>query len=135
MKVINWFGLALVCGSIVVTGCQQPASTQNGAKHESHQNGKQPDGGHGKVTASDAEIASALAKLAKEDQALAKAQKKCPVSNELLGSMGAPVKLTIRTELVFLCCSSCNTKALAHADRTLDKVKQFKSENAGASEK
>lgn len=52
------------------------------------------------------EIAN-LAKLAPEDRKAAEAQKICPITEELLGSMGAPVKVQAGDQLVFLCCKGC----------------------------
>jgi hypothetical protein len=58
-------------------------------------------------TGGDSEITAALAKLSADDRALAEAQKICPVSKELLGSMGAPIKVTVEGKDVFVCCEGC----------------------------
>jgi hypothetical protein len=55
----------------------------------------------------DAEVEGALAKLSPEDRALAKAQKTCPVTGELLGSMGVPLKVTAEGREAFVCCEGC----------------------------
>jgi RND family efflux transporter MFP subunit len=71
-------------------------------------------------------IAAALAKLPKEDQARAAAQKLCPVlPGSLLGSMGPPIKLTIAGETVFVCCAGCKDAALAQPQQTVAKVRQL----------
>jgi hypothetical protein len=57
---------------------------------------------------------------------LAKAQRVCPITDEPLGSMGVPPKLTIQGQPVFLCCDGCEKDALANADKTLAKVKELK---------
>jgi hypothetical protein len=74
----------------------------------------------------EAEIKAALAKLSEKDRKLAEEQKYCPVSEERLGSMGAPVKIMVKDQPVFLCCKSCEKKALADPDKTLAKVKELK---------
>ena len=55
----------------------------------------------------DAEVVDALAKLSSEDRALAEAQKTCPVTGELLGSMGVPIKVTAHGRDAFVCCEGC----------------------------
>jgi hypothetical protein len=74
----------------------------------------------------DAEAKAALAKLGPEDRRLAEAQGYCPVLGTKLGSMGTPVKLTLRGQAVFLCCKGCEDKARANESQTLDKVEQLK---------
>jgi hypothetical protein len=75
----------------------------------------------------EAEIQANLAKLSPEDRKLAEAQRFCAVENEnRLGSMGVPMKIMLQDEPVFLCCDSCETRARAHADRTVAKVRDLK---------
>jgi len=54
-----------------------------------------------------AEINEALAKLSLEDRALAEKQKICPVTDEPLGSMGTPIKVTVEGREAFVCCEGC----------------------------
>ena len=64
------------------------------------------------VDADQAEVKANLAQLSPEDRALAEKQKYCvEQSDELLGSMGKPIKLTIKGETVFVCCKSCEKHA------------------------
>jgi multidrug efflux pump subunit AcrA (membrane-fusion protein) len=67
-----------------------------------------------------------LAKLSTADRQLAQAQKLCPITGKLLGSMGIPAKLTLKDQPVFLCCSGCEDQAKENEDRTLTKVKELK---------
>jgi uncharacterized protein (TIGR03000 family) len=68
-----------------------------------------------------------LAKLSAADRRLAEAQKFCAVQEQnLLGSMGKPVKVLIKGQPVFLCCEACTTRAKNNADQTLAKVKKLK---------
>ena len=45
--------------------------------------------------------------LSKHDQLKIAVQKICPVSGKPLGSMGAPTKVKVGDEEVFLCCPGC----------------------------
>src|SRR5260370_33733213 len=43
-----------------------------------------------------------------------------------LGSMGTPVKISIKSQSVFLCCPACKKQALAEPDQTLARVRKLK---------
>jgi YHS domain-containing protein len=47
----------------------------------------------------------------------------CPVSGEPLGSMGKPVKVTVKGQTVFLCCPSCEEDLRKEPDKFLAKLK------------
>src|SRR5262249_50402397 len=54
------------------------------------------------------QIAAGLAKLRGPDRRLAQEQRYCAVNRDnRLGAMGAPVKLVLQGEPVFLCCEGC----------------------------
>jgi len=73
------------------------------------------------------EVAAERAKLAPVDLALVEAQEWCVVStDERLGAMGAPIKLDIKGQPVFICCKGCKKKAEADPDKTLAKVAELK---------
>lgn len=75
----------------------------------------------------EATIRANLAKLDPEDRVLAEQQQYCAVeSKNRLGSMGVPYKVMIQGQPVFLCCDGCETRAKAHAERTLAKVQKLK---------
>jgi hypothetical protein len=59
------------------------------------------------ASAENAEVKVVLAKLSPGDRALAEAQKTCPVTGELLGSMGIPIKVTVEGRDAFVCCEGC----------------------------
>ena len=71
-----------------------------------------------------------LAKLSADDRQLAEAQKLCPISNEALGEMGVPLKVTIKDQPVFLCCKGCVSEAKAHPDETLAQVQKLRARMA-----
>jgi Cu(I)/Ag(I) efflux system membrane fusion protein len=73
------------------------------------------------------DIEAALASLSPYDRAAVEAQKYCPVQpDSLLGSMGAPYKVLIDDETVFLCCEGCKERALANPKVTLAAVAKLK---------
>lgn len=84
----------------------------------------------------EARLAAAIAKLPPEDRKLVAAQQYCPVlSDNKLGSMGTPVKLTVAGQPVFVCCSGCRKQALDHPDETLAQVAELKRRGAQPAEK
>ena len=81
--------------------------------------------------AMDPEVKASLDKLSPEDRTLAVAQKTCPITGEPLGSMGIPPKVTLKDQVVFLCCSSCKKKAEADPEKTLKTVADAKAKASG----
>jgi YHS domain-containing protein len=84
-------------------------------------------GDHDHDAAGDAtnqEITAALSELSPEDRALAEKQRICPVTGELLGSMGAPMKVDVKGQTVFICCEGCKEELLAKPDEYLAKLNQ-----------
>jgi Cu(I)/Ag(I) efflux system membrane fusion protein len=72
-------------------------------------------------------VQAVLAKLSPEDRRLVQAQGYCPVQVvNRLGSMGTPVKVMVRSQPVFLCCSACVNQALANPQQTVAKVEELK---------
>ena len=73
------------------------------------------------------EASAALAKLPPKDREAAEAQKYCAVmSDNLLGSMGTPIKIELEGKAVFLCCKGCVNKAKRNPSATLAKVEELK---------
>jgi Cu(I)/Ag(I) efflux system membrane fusion protein len=119
------FALVAVAGlSIAMIGCSegpQPAPVTDPApavepaddEHAGHDHpvGEEHD-----------EQAEALAGLSAEDRALAVKQKICPVAGAPLGSMGVPVKVTVKDRDVFLCCEGCRGSLLEDPDKYLAKL-------------
>lgn len=78
-----------------------------------------PMPGKGKAATAE-EIKAAREKLDPADRALAEEQEYCVVATKKrLGSMGVPVKVTVKGQAFFLCCKSCEKKAKADPDKTL----------------
>ena len=74
--------------------------------------------------AADMEKAKAeLAKLPPEDKASAEKQHICPVSGEMLGTMGPPKKVDVNGQQVWICCDGCREELQANPDEYLAKLK------------
>ena len=79
----------------------------------------------------EATIKANLDKLGPQDRKLAEEQKWCAIENEnLLGSMGTPIKIMIKDQPVFVCCKGCVKSAKKDPDKTLEKVKELKTRAA-----
>ena len=75
----------------------------------------------------EAEIRASLAKLSPADRQLAERQRFCVVStSNRLGSMGAPAKVMINGQPVFLCCDGCEDEARVNTAKTLATVEKLK---------
>ena len=108
--------------ALAIIGCADSAKTPHASTGQ---------GGH---EVAEDDVASNLAKLGEDARKLAEAQKFCAIETEnRLGSMGPPLKLDVKGEVVFVCCKGCQKKALAHADETLATVAKLK-ESAAKSE-
>ena len=64
-----------------------------------------------------------LAKLSPEDAASAEKQHICPVSDEMLGSMGPPKKIDVKGKQVWICCDACREALVTDPDKYLAKLK------------
>lgn len=84
-----------------------------------------------KPAEADSKVKAALAKLPDSDRKVAEEQKTCPITGEALGSMGVPIKLTLKGQTVFLCCSGCQDKAEADPDKTLKAAADAKTNSGG----
>lgn len=126
--------------AMVTAGCQtqtsQPKADSSAQKEHDH-----AVQSHGDATETDArvdegveaKVSSVLGKLSPEDRQLAESQRFCAVMNhQRLGGMGAPLKLDIKGQPVFLCCKGCRAKALKKPEETLAKAAELKTKNTAA---
>ena len=129
-RVASWSVTLLLSAGLlwVLAGCSQQEPQGSGAGGgepgavESRATG-QPVEEHTHVKEAEADkIAAALAKLSPEDRAAAEKQKTCPVSGRALGSMGTPVKVTVKGKEVFLCCAGCKAAIEKDPDKYLAKL-------------
>lgn len=113
--------LALLVTS-VLSGCGSSAAPSDPESNAPVAN--QHHGDHHDSGADNAAIAEALAQLSPEDRVRAEKQRICPVTGELLGSMGAPMKVDVLGEQVFICCEGCKENLLAKPEEYLAKLKK-----------
>lgn len=129
--------LSLVLGSgmfLVFTGCNPeksdsstadpPISEAESSNHDQmdHDHG---DHDHGSDSASKSDMekmAETLAKFSEEDRQSAMKQHFCPVSGEMLGTMGEPEKVEVDGQSVWICCDGCKDKLLADPEKYLAKL-------------
>jgi Cu(I)/Ag(I) efflux system membrane fusion protein len=64
-----------------------------------------------------------LVKLSPEDAASAEKQHFCPVSGDMLGTMGAPIKVDVNGRQVWICCEGCRESLLENPEEYLAKLK------------
>ncbi len=127
----TWSGLtvlACVTSLLFLTGCtgtKEPAPPA--ARTAGNQDSQLPSGTAAPAADASAKIQAERAKLSPEDQRLVAEQEFCAVNTKgRLGSMGAPVKVSVKGQPVFLCCKSCQKEALADPDKTLARVEELK---------
>jgi hypothetical protein len=100
-----------------------PAATTSAVadEHDGHHHGDDDQG----AAKSDMEkMTEQLASLSAEDRASAMKQHVCPVSGEMLGTMGVPEKVDVNGQAVWICCDGCKDKLLAEPDKYLAKLKE-----------
>jgi len=76
------------------------------------------------VSEKESEMNEAFAKLSPADRNLAEAQEVCPVSDEPLGSMGTPIKVTVDGRDVFVCCAGCEDELKKNFDEYVAKLEK-----------
>jgi len=118
-------GLLGIAVAVGLSGCSQPAAQNGGntatappaethAGH-AHDHGDHRDGGM-------ADMEEGLAELSETDRESAMKQHVCPVTGEMLGTMGVPIKLTVKDHDVWVCCEGCQKQLEADPDKYLAKL-------------
>jgi len=69
---------------------------------------------------------AAIKKLPAEEQPIALAQMVCPVSDEPLGEMGAPIKQVVGGKTFYICCAGCEKAVKATPDEIVAKLAKLK---------
>jgi len=120
---------------LALSGCaknDKPVSEAEHADHE-HAEGEHSHDEHGheghdhaNLTEDQAKIDAELAKLTPEELKVAELQeKKCPVSDHLLGSMGKPILVTdVEGKDVLVCCAGCEEPLRKEPEKYLAKIKK-----------
>ncbi len=124
---VNGEAVFLCCKGCITDALAKPEATLNRIKEFKDRAKTNSTQAASVANELEAKVRANLAKLSPEDRIVAEAQGFCPTNDgNRLGSMGPPVKLTIRGQPVFLCCKVCEEEALAHPDETLDKVEKLR---------
>ena len=131
------FGFGLLLASVgcnsTEPGTPATAPTPSPAEHASlddsihdHSGHDHADHDHGAANSSDKtdmeKMDEALADFSDEDRQSALNQHFCPVTGEMLGAMGAPEKVDVNGQNVWICCDGCKDKLLAAPDKYLSKL-------------
>ncbi len=114
MKASRRWAIVVLILPLLVLGCADNAAAPRD---------KTPD----KEKDKEARIKASLAKLDTADRESAEEQKYCAVEmDNRLGSMGKPVKVTMKDQAIWLCCKGCEKAALKDPDKTLARVEELK---------
>ena len=76
-------------------------------------------GATGKVPPGSEEVRPGVYKVSASDQPFIAAQKNCPVMDEPLGGMGAPLKVHANGQAIYICCAGCAKKIADDPDKYL----------------
>jgi len=110
----------------------QPGQTR-AEEHHDHDGHEHPHAASPAESA--AKIQENLSGLTADDRQLALGQKYCPVMPEvLLGEMGAPVKIDLDGNAVFVCCKGCAKAAESDPAATLNALSTIQDRVAAATE-
>lgn len=123
---------ALSLMAVGFPGCGKPSPTENqqtpartGEQHDDHDHAHREDAYAENHAKSDMDkMKEGLAGLAEEDQASAMKQHFCPVSGQMLGTMGEPIKVTVDGQEVWVCCNGCKKDLEAEPEKYLAKPKK-----------
>ncbi len=117
--------LAVLVIAVGLSGCggegdSPPAAIQpeatGGDEHAGHDHAEH-------MMSAGTEVEQALAELSSDDRTAAEEQQMCPVTDEPLGSMGKPFKITHEGTDVFFCCEMCKGSFADDPDKYLAKLK------------
>ncbi len=129
-RTVSYLGLFLIAVvGIVFYGCSN-SPTSNAPitpvsnpdthdEHDEHDHDSANSGGDAM-----AKMEKGLANLSEADRASAMKQHVCPVSGEMLGTMGEPIKVTVKDQEFWICCNGCKDDLLANPDEFLAKIKK-----------
>lgn len=121
MKALPYRSTAVVLSSalLAVIGCgdtvepvEKTSTEMRGHDHQEGHNHGEHDHGAATGNAMD-QMKAVLAELPAADAAAAEAQHFCPVSDEMLGTMGPPERVMVDGREVWICCDGCRERLLA----------------------
>jgi hypothetical protein len=127
----SMFGFSVVAAlSIGIGGCgksadQQPqGSTDSAVGGDAYVDHSDHAATGGSEESAMEKMNAALVKLSPEDAASAKSQHLCPVSDEMLGAMGAPLKVEVEGREVWICCEGCRDALTENPGKYLAKLNE-----------
>ena len=119
--------LSLSLCSLGLSGCGAPAESESATEPSpsaTADGSGDKDADHDGDDLSDMEkMKAALASLSPEDAASAEKQQFCPVSGDMFGAMGAPIKVDVDGQQVWICCEGCRDPLLENPSEYLAKLK------------
>lgn len=138
-SISRWGSLFILVVAVGMYGCSSSSSVTNGApestptaggghgggEHMTHEGhvAHSEDTSHTRDGSSDMQkMNEGLAKLSEADRASAEKQHVCPVSGQMLGTMGAPTKVSVKSRDVWLCCPGCESQLRENPDEYLAKL-------------
>lgn len=113
---------SLMLASFFTIGCNSSTETQQPPASDTDAVTNSEEAAETEATGSegpDDEVKAELAKLSPEDAASAEQQRICPVSGQLLGSMGPPIKVEVDGREVWICCEGCRDPLLENPEKHL----------------
>lgn len=122
-------GLVAMTLLIGVYGCSKPSESRSessaapvaGEAHGEHADHDRAGEAHAMTDME--KMKMTLAKLSPEDAASAMKQHFCPVSGEMLGVMGPPIKVDVKGQQVWICCEDCRQTLLDNPEEYLSQLK------------
>jgi len=121
--IVAILGIAMYGCSSSQPAATPAASTDQGSDTRTEEMDHSGHDHDGEVEASDMDKMKAeLAKLPEADRIAAGKQHMCPVSGEMLGTMGAPQKVNVKGQNVWICCDGCKDKLVESPDEYLAKL-------------
>ena len=119
--------LSLGLCSLGLSGCGAPAESESATEPSpsaTADGSGDKDADHDGDDLSDiGKMKASLAKCSPEDAASAEKQQFCPVSGDMLGAMGAPIKVDVDGQQVWICCEGCRDPLLENPSEYLAKLK------------
>lgn len=104
-------------------GTATPASSADASTPSDLEYDHSSHGHDGPMAKTDMEkMNDALADFSEDDRKSAMKQHFCPVSGEMLGTMGKPEEVKVEGQQVWICCDGCKNKLLAIPDQYLAKL-------------
>lgn len=130
LTVVLGFGLMVAVSGCGSTELDTPdASGPNAAADSSaRENSEHGHSGHDHGSSENTgktdmeKMRESLAGFSEEDRKSAMKQHFCPVSGEMLGTMGEPKEIEIKGQSVWICCDGCKDQLLADPDKYLAKL-------------